>query len=139
MTVADLTSDPAFVSEYNVTHAMTYGSPIDSVHIDPSVSVLEMQHQHDAVPRLDMGDSRFPFLPGGQNESANHTSVTFDDPGSPFNAVANHDHAEAYPNSMGNSTDPGYLAYQQSLRDSGFLTDDPNAISAVDVHVGRKH
>ncbi|WP_157236723.1 hypothetical protein [Promicromonospora sukumoe] len=141
MTVADLTSDPGFVNEFNVTHAMTYGSPIDSAHIDPSVSVLEMQHQHDVVPRLDLGDSRFPFLPGGQNESANHTSVTFDDPGSAFNAVANHDHAEAYPNSMANSTDPGYLAYQQELRDSGFLTspDSNSIVTAQDVHVGRKN
>jgi hypothetical protein len=140
MTVADLTSDPAFVEQYNVTHAMTYGSPIDSNHIDPSVSVLEMQHRHDVVPRLDLGDSRFPFLPGGQNESGNHTSVTFDNPGSAFNAIANHDHATAYPASMEGSTDPGYLAYQQSLRDSGFLTDGSDAsVSAVDVHVGRKN
>ncbi|PUB27092.1 hypothetical protein C8K30_105323 [Promicromonospora sp. AC04] len=139
MTVADLTSDSAFVDKYNVTNAMTYGSPIDSAHIDPSVSVLEMQHQHDAVPRLDLGDSRFPFLPGGQNEGPNHTSVTFDDPGSAWDAAGNHDHSENYPNSMANSTDPGYLAYQQSLRDSGFLTDDPGSVSAVDVHVGRKN
>lgn len=145
MTVADLTSDPAFVQQYNVTHAMTYGSPIDSAHIDPSVSVLEMQHQHDVVPRLDLGDSRFPFLPGGQNESANHTSVTFDDPGSAFNAMANHDHSEAYPTSMGSTSDPGYLAYEQSLRESGFLVDvDENGnstvpISGQDVRVGRQH
>ncbi|MFD6140084.1 hypothetical protein [Promicromonospora sp. NPDC060271] len=140
MTVADLTSDSAFVDKYNVTHAMTYGSPIDSAHIDPSVNVLEMQHQHDVVPRLDLGDSRFPFLPGGQNESGNHTSVTFDDPGSAFNAIANHDHANAYPTSMENSTDPGYLAYQESLRQSGFLSDGSNAsVSAQDIHVGRKN
>jgi hypothetical protein len=152
MTVADLTSDSAFVDKYNVTNAMTYGSPIDSAHIDPSVSVLEMQHQHDAVPRLDLGDSRFPFLPGGQNESANHTSVTFDDPGSAWDAAGNHDHSENYPNSMKNGTDPdqaaydpALAAYEQGLRDSGFLVDvdksgSPSApVSAVDVHVGRKN
>lgn len=145
MTVADLTSDSAFVDKYNVTHAMTYGSPIDSAHIDPNVSVLEMQHQHDVVPRLDLGDSRFPFLPGGQNESANHTSVTFDDPGSAWNASANHDHSEAYPNSIANSSDPGLAAYEQSLRDSGFIVDvDSNGnpsspVTAEDVRVGRKN
>lgn len=145
MTVADLTSDSAFVDKYNVTHAMTYGSPIDSAHIDPSVSVLEMQHQHDVVPRLDLGDSRFPFLPGGQNESGNHTSVTFDDPGSAWNASANHDHSEAYPNSMANSSDPGLAAYEQSLRDSGFIVDvDQNGnpsspVTAEDVRVGREN
>lgn len=151
MTVADLTSDPAFVDQYNVTHAMTYGSPIDSAHIDPSVNVLEMQHQHDVVPRLDLGDARYnpfspnPALPGGQNESGNHTTVTFDDPGSAFNAKANHDHSEAYPSSMANSNDPGYLAYQQSLRESGFIVDvdkDGNTsapVTAQDVRVGRKN
>lgn len=147
MTVADLTSDSAFVDKYNVTHAMTYGSPIDSAHIDPNVSVLEMQHQHDVVPRLDLGDSRYsplpnvvPALPGGHNESGNHTTVTFDDPGSAFNAKANHDHKDAYPTSMANSNDPGYLAYQESLRQSGFLTDGSNAsVSAQDIPVGRKN
>jgi hypothetical protein len=146
MTVADLTSDSAFVDKYNVTHAMTYGSPIDSAHIDPSVSVLEMQHQHDVVPRLDLGDARYnpfspnPALPGGHNESGNHTTVTFDDPGSAFNATANHDHKDSYPTSMANSNDPGYLAYQESLRQSGFLTDGSNAsVSAQDIHVGRKN
>ncbi|MFC9248652.1 hypothetical protein ACFT7S_32890 [Streptomyces sp. NPDC057136] len=40
------------------------------------------------------------------------------------------------------STDPGYLAYEQSLRDSGFLTDPDSSgsnVTAVDVHGGRKH
>lgn len=151
MTVADLTSDPAFVDQYNVTHAVTYGSPIDSAHIDPSVSVLEMQHEHDVVPRLDLGDARYnpfspnPALPGGHNEVPNHTTVTFDDPGSAFNGLANHDHSENYPNSMAASTDPGLAAYEQSLRDSGFLVpvnkngDSLVPISAQDVQIGRKH
>ncbi|MER5185594.1 hypothetical protein ABT009_46325 [Streptomyces sp. NPDC002896] len=110
--------------------------------VDPGVNVLEMQHEHDAVPRLDLGDSWFPFLPGGQNESADHTSVTFDDPGSRWDAMGNLDHSENYSKSMNNSADPGYLAYEQSLRDSGFLMDPDSSgsdVTAVDVHGGRKH
>ena len=39
------------------------------------------------------------------------------------------------------STDPGYLAYEQPLRDSGFLTDPDSSgsdVTAVEVHGGRK-
>jgi hypothetical protein len=46
---------------------------------------------------------------------------------------------------MANSNDPGYLAYQQSLQESGFLVNvdkDGNTsapVTAQDVRVGRKH
>ena len=144
MTVADLASDSGFVSEYNVTNAVTFGSPIDSNHIDPSVSVLEMQHRGDAVPRLDLGDARYsplpnvPFLPGGHNETANHTTVTMDNPASWYDPMGNHSH-EAYSNSIKDSSDPGLAAYEQQLRDNGFLTNDPSSVTGQDIHVGRKN
>jgi hypothetical protein len=145
MTVADLASDSAFVSEYNVTNAVTFGSPIDSNHIDPSVSVLEMQHRSDVVPRLDLGDARYsplpnvvPFLPGGHNETANHTTVTMDNPASWYDPMGNHSH-EAYSNSIKDSNDPGLAAYEQQLRDNGFLTNDPSSVTGQDIRVGRKH
>jgi hypothetical protein len=103
---------------------------------------MEMRHEHDAVPRLGLGDSRFPFLPGSQNESSSHTTVTFDGPGSPFDAMGNPDHSENHPASMDSSTDPGYLAHEQELRDSGFLTDPDQpgtTVTAEDIHIGRKH
>ncbi|MFD7024228.1 hypothetical protein [Promicromonospora sukumoe] len=144
MTVADLASDSGFVSQYNVTNAVTFGSPIDSAHIDPSVSVLEMQHRSDVVPRLDLGDARFnpispiPVLPGGHNESANHTTVTMDNPGSWYDAGGNHSH-EAYSESIKGSSDPGLAAYEQQLRESGFLTNDPSSVTGQDIHVGRNN
>jgi hypothetical protein len=83
---------------------------------------MEMQHEHDAVPQPGPGDSRFPFLPGSQNESSSHTTVTFGGPGSPFDAMGNHDHSENHPASMDSSTDPGHLTH-----------------AAEDIHIGRKH
>ncbi|RPF20663.1 hypothetical protein [Myceligenerans xiligouense] len=138
MTVADLVSDSGFVSEYNVTNAMTFGSPIDSNRIDPGVNVLEVQHQSDVVPRLDLGDSRAPFLPGSPDSGSNHTDLTLDNPGSWYDATANHSHKE-YTDSLSSSTDPGLTAYEQQLRDSGFLSGNENSTSAVDVHVGREN
>jgi hypothetical protein len=43
---------------------------------------------------------------------------------------------------MDSSIDPGYLAYKQELRDSGFLAgpDQPGiTVTAEDIHIGRKH
>ncbi|WP_435736296.1 hypothetical protein V5D56_16090 [Cellulosimicrobium sp. PMB13] len=158
MTVADLTSDPDFVSRYNVTNAMTFGSPIDSQQIDPRVSVLELQHQTDVVPRLDMEDSlyvpnlmppgplnplgpAFPSLPGlpsfSDQTGANHATVTLPNPGPWYDAAGNHSH-QAYSSSILQSTDPGLSAYEQQLRQSGFLSGSPGTTSAVDVTVGRR-
>ncbi|MBE1875562.1 hypothetical protein [Myceligenerans pegani] len=156
MTVADLVSDSDFVSEYNVTNAMVFGSPIDSDHVDPGVNMLEVQHEYDVVPRLDMGDGLFnplaplvPFPSGTEQAGANHTEVTLDNPGPIYDAGQSHGTGD-YDTSLGSSTDPGLLAYEEHLRDSGFLFDPatlPNddaavgnasSTSAVDIGVGRR-
>lgn len=154
MTVADLVSDSDFVSEYNVTNAMTVGSPIDSANIDSRVDVLEAQHGSDVVPRLDMGDGLYnpvaPLLPipsGTEQAGPGHTEVTLDNPESTpwYDALGNHDHRE-YGTSLDNSSDPGVIAYEQQLRDSGFLSPinpetgapHPPDASAVDVSVERR-
>lgn len=150
MTVADLTSDPDFVSRYNVTNAMTFGSPIDSEHIDPRVSVLEMQHATDVVPRLDMEDSLYvpnpatpalPILPGlpsfSDQAGPQHTTVTLPNPGAWYDAVTNHSHQE-YSASIRASADSGLAAYEDQLRRDGFLSGTADNSSAVDVTVGRR-
>ncbi|MFC8923719.1 hypothetical protein [Cellulosimicrobium sp. NPDC057127] len=150
MTVADLTSDPDFVSRYGVTHAMTFGSPIDSEHVDPRVSVLEVQHATDVVPRLDMEDGLYvpnpvrpalPVLPGlpsfSDQAGPQHTTVTLPNPGPWYDAATNHSHEE-YSASISQSADPALAAYTQELRDSGFLGGTRPSTSAVDVTVGRE-
>lgn len=154
MTVADLASDSGFVSRYNVTNAVTFGSPIDSDHFDPRVNVLELQHAWDVVPRLDMGDALYlpspvpqvnpipgnPLLPGLPSgylqEGPNHTTVTLPNPG--WDPVTNHSH-QNYSASVASSQDQGLLAYEQQLRDSGFLGGNAGNTTAVDVQIGRKN
>lgn len=151
MTVADLVSDPGFVSEHNVTNAMTYGSPIDSERIDGRVDVLELAHGNDHVARLDLGDGLalpgpipgVPILPGPpsgyEQAGPSHTEVTFDSPGGVLDIVANHG-GGGYHESVTTSTDPGLLAYEQRLRDAGFLGagHDGSNTTAVDVPIGRE-
>jgi hypothetical protein len=140
MTVANLAEDSKFVEKYNITNAVTFGSPIDSNRIDPNVNVLELQHATDAVPRLDMEDALYdgPFsgpsivglriggLPSGHvQDGANHTTVTLPNPGEWWDAGTNHAHQE-YSNSLRESAgDPRLAAYEQQLRDAGFLVDPP--------------
>lgn len=132
MTVADLVSDPDFVSGYNVTHAMTYGSPIDGERIDPRVDVLELAHGNDLVPRLDLG--------GGTPSGPGHTEVTFDSPAGPLDIGTNHG-GGSYRDSVAASTDPGLAAYEQRLREAGFLGagNDASNTTAVDIPIGRTH
>lgn len=145
MSVADLVSNPDFVSTYNVTNAVTFGSPIDSDQIDPRVKVMELQHSTDLVPRLDTGDVRLapmplpmaPLLvPGHPSEpGVNHSVVTLRNPGGFAAVLDNHDQHN-YVKSVADSSDPAIGAYEQQLRDSGFL--GGVTTSNETIHVGRK-
>ncbi|GAA1867552.1 hypothetical protein [Myceligenerans crystallogenes] len=151
MTVADLVSDPGFVSAHHVTHAMVYGSPVDSERLDARVHVLELAHRNDLVPRLDLGDAPalpgpvpgvvLPGPPGGHEQAGpSHTEVTFgDSPGGLLDIGANHGSA-GYREALAAGTDPGLLAYEQRLRDAGFLGSghDASNTTAVDVSIGRR-
>lgn len=50
---ATLAADPALVERLNITSLVTGGSPIARMPIDPSVSVLSVEHVQDPVPMLD--------------------------------------------------------------------------------------
>ena len=160
MTVADLASNSDFVSEYNVTNAITFGSPIDSDHMDPNVNVLEMQHQGDLVPLLDMEDSLYipgpagavvPGLPSGYEQAGpHHTEVTFGTPSGSdgrYDVLGNHSH-ENYTETIAGATnpndpayDPAVAAYERQLIESGFLGENygEGNTSAVDIQLGRNH
>lgn len=53
ITAASIAADPALVHQYNIKSVVTGGSPIGRFDIDPSVSVLSVEHTQDPVPMLD--------------------------------------------------------------------------------------
>lgn len=131
-----LTSDPSFLRDYNVTHVMTYGAPIDHLRIAPSVDVLQVQHRLDVVPRLDLGglDNNLDF-------ADRQPTVTLESP-SWWNPAANHSHV-AYIDSVraaiaSGSVDGQQLAAWQSDPSlAPFLVGDGESASGVDVPISR--
>lgn len=131
-----LTSDPAFLRDYNVTHVMTYGAPIDHLRIDPSVDVLQVQHRLDVVPRLDLGglDSNLDF-------ADRQPTVTLESP-SWWNPAANHSHV-AYIDSVREAIASGSVdgqqlaAWQNDPSLAHFLVGDGESATGVDVPITR--
>ena len=50
---AGLASSPRFRASHHVTHVVTMGSPVGRMPVPAEVSVLSLEHQQDAVPRLE--------------------------------------------------------------------------------------
>ena len=50
---AGLASSPRFRASHHVTHVVTMGSPVGRMPVPADVSVLSLEHQQDAVPRLE--------------------------------------------------------------------------------------
>jgi hypothetical protein len=132
---AQLASDHSFVERFGVTNVMTYGAPIDHVTIDPGVSVLQMKHQYDVVPTLDLGGVRADGnLPGPQ------TSVTLPSPGHFYDVVTSHsytEYAQSVRDQLGSDTDAGRILreYQSTL--SPFFVAPGGTATAVDIPVSR--
>lgn len=78
MLAVALASDPSFMANYNVTNVMTVGSPVDGAGIDPRVNVLEVQHEGDLVPQLDLGGAG--SNQSNPNQPPNVSVVTLDKP-----------------------------------------------------------
>lgn len=145
MIAAQLASDPSFNSHFNVTNVMTVGSPIDINSIDPSINVLAAQHQHDIVPRLDLGGTN---TWGGQPEHPSNVSVvTMDDPyRAPTGKIdslipdfaKNHETGPYIHDLADTGKYPAVGAYEQDPSMRVFLSDDPSKVSAVDIPVGRR-
>lgn len=53
LTAAALAADPAVRAEFDVTHVVTAGSPIDGIDVPGAVRVLSLEHTGDLVPALD--------------------------------------------------------------------------------------
>lgn len=140
-----LISDPAFTDRFNVTHSVTYGSPVDTFDTDQSVQQLNIQHESDLVPMLDLGDASYvpgnPFPVPNPEQAANGngpsaTTVTLPNPGAWYDPAANHDHS-SYADSVAASDDPAIAAYEASL--SAFLAQQGTEVSGSDYEVVREH
>ena len=62
ITAASLAADPATRDEFHITNVYTGGAPIAGFKIPDDVNVLSIEHEQDAVPRLDGQDN-----PAGPN------------------------------------------------------------------------
>lgn len=103
MVATSLAANPDFMSEFNVTNVMTFGSPVDNDAVPSDVHVINIQHATDLVPRLDAEGQGLQLVPGldpsGIREglanhnigSGNTTTVTLPNRGPIWDLGANHD------------------------------------------------
>lgn len=156
MIAGQLASDPGFKSQFHVTNVLTAGSPIDIDSMDPNIKVLGAQHQHDIVPKFDLGgmDTQLQ-MPGSP---PNITTVTMADPPrdvlgnalhyapSPVGNlvqdvrdIANNHATGSYKSDLANTSGyPSVGDYGQDPSMRAFLSTDPTKVSAVDIPVGRQ-
>lgn len=157
MTAVDIAADPQFAAEYEVTHVVTYGSPVENTAVPPGTSFLNLQHGSDVVPMLDLNGLR---IDGSQSptQGSNITTVTLNDPardvgktvlwgaigGLPgvgvSDVINNHSH-ENYSNSVHESIDPNLARYlSDPSLDQYFAPSGPSnnrGWSTVEVPIGR--
>lgn len=144
ITAGDLASDSEFLADHNVTDVITAGSPIDNNRISESIHVLEIDHEGDIVPDLDLSDIRVTMEPGsgpipgapfhlelsasGHAPNAErHTKVTLPNPPGAEGLADYHDHF-SYHESVEDAL-PGHLGlanYQARL------TDEDEAVNYLD-------
>ncbi len=141
---AQLAADQDFVSRYNVTDMMTFGTPLDGVPVDPRVQTLALQHATDPVPRLDLGGLTIDGVHPGYIDpsrmpgpAGSVTQVTLpNDPNvgnSPFAQHGGETYAWSLDHLTGSDADV-IGAYENGL--DGFL--GGTEVSAVDVPIGRE-
>lgn len=139
MTAAALTTDPAFMEQYNVTNVMTFGSPVDATAIPRTVDVIAFQHQDDVVPRLDLGgfeaDGGSPPQHGVQVSLPNPAGANWSD------VIANHDYNNYAASISDAGADPSGAAAQYAARPTTaqFLTDNSTEVESFVIPVERRH
>lgn len=156
-----LMSDPRFMERFSVTHAVSYGSPVDSMPDTSGVRQLHLQHEGDVVPRVDLGNAPKPTRLGDDA-----TVVTLDNPPGvyevpwskqaglgqplvrpdqmpqvPFTMTEDikgaHSH-ENYADSVSKSKDPQIDSFESDLDDFLVSKGDGSTVKGVDVEVRRK-
>ncbi|MHA7291412.1 PGAP1-like alpha/beta domain-containing protein [Arthrobacter sp. MDT3-24] len=146
MIAVALASDSAFTAQFNVTNVVTFGSPVDSAPIPPSIDVLALQHEGDPVPRVDLGDATVGPGPVGWPVSTSITQdngatvVTMPNPdGGPGLANMSYHDGSAYVTSTENQESQGPIAnYSQKDSTQKFLTSDASQVTSTVTNVSRK-
>lgn len=141
MIAAALASDANFTDRFNVTNLVTFGSPVDSTPIPPSIDVLALQHAGDPVPKVDLADAT--SWPGGIISATRDNGATVvelpnpdGDPG--FAGIGYHD-ANKYVDSVRQHEAAGPIAnYSQLPSTRQFLTLDPSQVTSTVSNITRK-
>ncbi|CAM3968187.1 hypothetical protein [Janibacter anophelis] len=150
-----LMSDPRFMERFNVTHAMTYGSPVESIPDTSGARQLHLQHEGDIVPRVDLGNTPEQSLLRDSSDV-----VTLDNPpgvwetepvknhglGQPFvwpgkdpytEITGAHSH-DAYADSVAASKQPKITSFENDLDEFIVQPHDGSKVTGVDVEIRRK-
>lgn len=157
-----LMSDPRFTERFNVTHAVTYGSPVDAIPDTSGARQLHLAHDKDEVPMVDYGN-----FPKPSRLSDNAEVVTLPTPdgvyehsageylglGQPFGTPDStrppgsvsdlgtavkeaHDH-RLYAESVSRSNDPRIDAFEDDLDNFIVPSGGDSQVTAFDVEIRR--
>jgi pimeloyl-ACP methyl ester carboxylesterase len=141
MIAVALASDAAFIDRFNVTNVVTFGSPVDSSPIPPSIDVLALQHAGDPVPKVDLADST--AWPGGIVTASRDNGATIVELPNPDIdagiAGINYHDAYRYVDSVSQHEAGGPIAhYSQQQSTQRFLTTDASQVTSTVTNVSRK-
>jgi pimeloyl-ACP methyl ester carboxylesterase len=141
MIAAALASDGSFTDRFNVTNLVTFGSPVDSSPIPPSIDVLALQHAGDPVPKVDLADST--AWPGGIVTATRDNGATIVELPNPDIdagiAGINYHDAYRYVDSVSQYEAGGPIAhYSQQQSTQRFLTTDATQVTSTVTNVSRK-
>lgn len=115
ITAGNLAADADFVAEFNVQAVLTAGSPLDDIAIEPSVSVLSLEHNSDPV--ANGGD-----LLAGHRDDANRYVI---DAPAPTAVPGNWGTGSTSPSPFGH----GAVDYAVTARNEITRSADPRAIA----------
>ena len=141
MIAAALASDSGFTDRFNVTNVVTFGSPVDSTPIPPSIDVLALQHDGDPVPQVDLADATaWPDGTISASQDNGATIVTLPNPDvDPGFAGIEYHHANRYVDSVSQQEAGGPIAqYSQQQSTQRFLTSDASQVTSTVSNISRK-
>jgi hypothetical protein len=135
ISAASLAADNATRAEFTITHVVSGGSPIAGFDIPPDITVLSLEHEQDAVPRLDGADN--PDRPTWTTVTRDPTGVPMRKGGSVDAIMESHGTA-IYADTgqlVDSSPEPSLAATRASL--DPFLTNDASAATVQDFRMIR--
>lgn len=141
MIATALAADSGFTDQFNVTNVVTFGSPVDSTPIPPSIDVLALQHSGDPVPRVDLEDATVvPGVGVTASRDNNATVVTLPNPDiQPGIAGISYHDSYRYVASVAEQEAGGPIAqYSQQESTQQFLTSNASQVTSTVSNISRK-